>query len=232
MAAILSQPQFLNRNDKLSIGININEILPGGHLNTKMSSCQYRDTHVKDKMYHDCFFLNMVISIPGKDSLYIEMGPWWPDTFSNLCLRHVTCGDLLETGGNGLHWRIQAPEIWALIQYKDAILTCIGNPIVETRRSWDRLISTMGCPILVRRHLYRSLYWNGAQASRCQICCGAAINTVEHQIQPGYLQPSNLFRLGCLLQAWILQQVASCRIVDHLAGCQGIRINRNKLHWI
>ena len=36
---------------------------------------------------------------------------------------------------------------WALI------LTSIGNPLVETRRSKDRLISTMGFHILVRRHL-------------------------------------------------------------------------------
>ena len=33
-------------------------------------------------------------------------------------------------------------------------LTCIGNLIVEIRRSFDRLISTMGFPILVRWHLY------------------------------------------------------------------------------
>ena len=33
-------------------------------------------------------------------------------------------------------------------------LTSIGNPIVEIRRSYDRLISTMGFPILVRWYLY------------------------------------------------------------------------------
>ena len=33
-------------------------------------------------------------------------------------------------------------------------LTSIGTPIVEIRRSYDRLISTMGFPILVRWHLY------------------------------------------------------------------------------
>ena len=33
-------------------------------------------------------------------------------------------------------------------------LTSVGNPIVEIRRSYDRLISTMGFPILVRRQLY------------------------------------------------------------------------------
>ena len=34
------------------------------------------------------------------------------------------------------------------------LLTSIGNPTVEIRRSCDRLISTMWFPILVRRHLY------------------------------------------------------------------------------
>ena len=38
-------------------------------------------------------------------------------------------------------------SIWRLC------LTSIGNPIVEIRRSYDRLISTMGFPILVR-YLY------------------------------------------------------------------------------
>ena len=33
-------------------------------------------------------------------------------------------------------------------------LTSIGNPIVEIRRSYDHLISTMGFPILVRWYLY------------------------------------------------------------------------------
>ena len=33
-------------------------------------------------------------------------------------------------------------------------LTSIGNPIVEIRRSYDRLISTTGFPIPVRQHLY------------------------------------------------------------------------------
>ena len=33
-------------------------------------------------------------------------------------------------------------------------LTRIGIPIVEIRKSWDRLISMMGIPKLVRWHLY------------------------------------------------------------------------------
>ena len=47
------------------------------------------------------------------------------------------------------------------IQGPDSILRChltsIGKPIVEIRRSYDRLISTMGFPILVRWHLYIEL---------------------------------------------------------------------------
>ena len=49
-------------------------------------------------------------------------------------------------------------EITGNAQGPDSIwiwhLTSIGNHIVEIRRSYDRLISTMGFPILVRWHLY------------------------------------------------------------------------------
>ena len=43
-----------------------------------------------------------------------------------------------------------------LAQFKDMVFTSIGNPIVEIRRSYGRLISTMGFPIhaLVRPYLY------------------------------------------------------------------------------
>ena len=44
-------------------------------------------------------------------------------------------------------------DTWALIQYKHVILP-MKNPIVDIRRSDDRLISTMGFPILVRGFLY------------------------------------------------------------------------------
>ena len=53
-------------------------------------------------------------------------------------------------------WSKQGPD--SIQRFR---LTSIGNPIVEIRRSWDRLrrswdrlISTMGFPILVRRHLH------------------------------------------------------------------------------
>ena len=44
---------------------------------------------------------------------------------------------------------------WVLIQYKDVIL-----PTVEIRRIYDRLIPTVGFPLLVRYHLYiESVPW-------------------------------------------------------------------------
>ena len=57
-----------------------------------------------------------------------------------------------------------------LIQYKNAILPVmsIGNPIAEIRRSYDRLISTMGFPILVRWNLYiESGPWRRCAAVTC-----------------------------------------------------------------
>ena len=44
--------------------------------------------------------------------------------------------------------------------------TSVGNPIVEIGRSYDRLISTMGFPVLVRQHLYiESGPWLGVPIS-------------------------------------------------------------------
>ena len=46
---------------------------PGGRLNIKISSCQYRDPHVKDKT---TVFSLTLDPIRGKDGLYIETVPW------------------------------------------------------------------------------------------------------------------------------------------------------------
>ena len=58
-------------------------------------------------------------------------------------------------------------------------LTGIGNPIVEIRRSWDRPISTMGFPTLVRWHLdiesgpwcwqSRSLWYESIKGHQCSM---------------------------------------------------------------
>ena len=57
----------------------------------------------------------------------------------------------------GIHWWSvnsphKGPVTWKMFPFDDVI--SIGNPIVEIRLSYDRLIFTMGFPILVRWHLY------------------------------------------------------------------------------
>ena len=49
---------------------------------------------------------------------------------------------------------IGAKTSWPLFHIIRCRLTSTRNPIVEIRRSWNRLISTMGFSILVRRHLF------------------------------------------------------------------------------
>ena len=50
--------------------------LSGGHLNIKMSSYQYKDAHVEDKMVSRLSYLWHGSLIPEKDSLHIEMRPY------------------------------------------------------------------------------------------------------------------------------------------------------------
>ena len=50
----------------------------GGHSNLKMLSKQQRDSHYKDKMVSRSSYLYNGNSIPGKDCLYIEIGPCYP----------------------------------------------------------------------------------------------------------------------------------------------------------
>ena len=45
-------------------------------------------------------------------------------------------------------------NFWVLIQYKNDVLPCVENPILEIRQSYDCLIFTAGIPILVKWHLY------------------------------------------------------------------------------
>ena len=62
------------------------------------------------------------------------------------CRNHATRHNSMRPANTYTH---QGPD-----SIKRCHLTSIGNPIVEIRRSYDRLISTMGFPIPVRRHLY------------------------------------------------------------------------------
>ena len=58
----------------------------------------------------------------------------------------------------GIHrWPMNSPHKGPVTRKMfpfDDVVMSIGNPTVEIRRSYDRLISTMRFPILVRWHLY------------------------------------------------------------------------------
>ena len=81
----------------------------------------------------------------------------------------ITHGSLMHFGATCLLYSFQWTE---LLQYswkwpvgwfniKECHLTSIGNPIVEIRWSSDRLISTMGFPILVTWLLSNSIWAQG-----------------------------------------------------------------------
>ena len=66
---------------------------PGGRLNIKMSSYQYRDPHVKIRQSCDRLLFNMRIPIPWKDSLYIETASgviWYGPSASVIVTREVS----------------------------------------------------------------------------------------------------------------------------------------------
>ena len=71
-------------------------------------------------------------------------------------------------------------------------LTSIGNPVVEIRRSYNRLISTMGFPLLVRRHHYiESGPWlspNPLLVSKCQINPQLTTHLPSYQTWPSSTQ--------------------------------------------
>ena len=82
-------------------------------------------------------------------------------------------------------WKI-CQIIWLMIyrnQGPDSIygchLTIIGNSIVEIRRSWFSLISTMGFPILVRRHLYI----DSTPRTKCRLLWEIIILSFQNQHQ-------------------------------------------------
>ena len=64
---------------------------PGGHLNIKMSSYQYRDPMLKIRRSCDRLIFNMGIPIPGKDGLYIETGSWSLFTLFTTWQDHTHC---------------------------------------------------------------------------------------------------------------------------------------------
>ena len=78
---------------------------------------------------------------------------------------------------------------------KRSHLTSIGNPIVEIRRSYDRLISTIGFPIPVRWHLYIEsgpwylpFHWLVSSLMPCTL-----IPTISYMLSREYRAVSNRY---------------------------------------
>ena len=55
----------------------VSPVKPGGCLNIKMPSYQFRTPMLKIRWSCDHLILSMGIPIPGKDGLYVESGPWF-----------------------------------------------------------------------------------------------------------------------------------------------------------
>ena len=91
----------------------------------------YRNSHCKDEMVMRLSYLYNENPYTGR--VYLYNGNFQTDKAASLYWDGPQGSDSIQ------RW-------WCL--------TNIGNPIVEIRRPSDRLISTIGIPILVRWHLY------------------------------------------------------------------------------
>ena len=83
-------------------------------------------------------------------------------------------------------------------------LTSIGNPIVEIRRSYDRLISTMGFPKLVRWHLYIESgprWFESLALLPDRLFCRVCINLLE-QIHINYFSYLSTFLFPSSFSSW------------------------------
>ena len=109
-------------------------------------------------LYHTCGLKTVALLTWISHLSHTFYEPW------KIFLCHYNMVNILQTQKRhpiAHQWRIGMECLLgaqSLSQGPDSIkrcnLTSKGNPIVEIRRSYDRLISTMGFPIPVRRHLY------------------------------------------------------------------------------
>ena len=109
----------------------------------------------------------------------------WPFTVINICVRmtHALYFDrssnFVRTVAIGCANIFDA--IWALTQYDNRFLGT-GNSIIGLR-SWDRLISSMEIPILVRSHLYiETAYLNWRLRSKDWFGVRLSVNLWRHHI--------------------------------------------------
>ena len=109
-------------------------------------------------------------------------------------------------------------------------LTSIGNPIVEIRRSQDRLISTMGFPILVRQHLYIELGpWCRFQST--------SLRTANHLVSGGcYVVTTFDVTNGKTLLDFkegqnITWYIYSCSYLSVYCCCLNVNIELRSVKW-
>ena len=105
-----------------------------------------------------CHYTERYDNGESSKSILMQQLPWHRQNC--LRLQYATSTEKMIVTTVPTSWSLVTPPhdviiTWAPIQYKDVVFFfSIGNPILEIRRSYDRLISTMSFPILVRRHLY------------------------------------------------------------------------------
>ena len=85
--------------------LSFNATQPGAHLNIKMSSYQYKDSHYKDKMVSWPSYLYNGNCHTWKDGLYIERQPWICLTLRCRCRKQSSWGQYgAHLGPVGPRW--------------------------------------------------------------------------------------------------------------------------------
>ena len=133
MAAIMSRPQCVEEDGLSDLA---------KYCATYTSIISLKCTDTSEVLYlasiHEALLLCQIEDLQWRDYLTTRLV-----LDAVICAHHTT----LTTN----HLEIHKQQGTESIQI---YLISIGNPIVEIRRSYDRLISTMGFHILVRWHLY------------------------------------------------------------------------------
>ena len=106
---------------------------------------------------------------------------------------------------------------------------CRGNPIVEIRGSYSRLISTMGFPILVRWHLYiESGSW-----PPCVAYCTHVIDHVDWQKESTRLACIVTWLPGRLLMGQMtgLHRCNSMRVFVVMSAMHSLKLHDDVIKW-
>ena len=122
-------------------------------------------------------------------------GPRWIGLWTT-CIPSTRCSSDIGMGAVGTGSLNLGPDL-----IKSCRLTNIGNPIVEIRRSLDRLIPTMGFTILVRCDLYIESGPRYMSVFYIPICPGSRytndLQRLENMVGYQDSNPSNGFLASC-----------------------------------